>query len=157
MRKGEQIFNRAEIEKPGESHDIHKRLNGVYDESSVRKFEDMAILKPKRILVVDDDHCVREVLSRLLIALKFKVKSVDNAYDALDLFINEGFELVLTDIQMPGMDGWELAFNIKKISTETPVILITGMEKHEVEERMQNGHANFIQTNYYQTPSGNSE
>jgi CheY-like chemotaxis protein len=99
---------------------------------------------PKRILIVDDDSIVRDILCRLLTALGFEVRSFDNGFDALNSFINEVFDLVFSDIQMPGMNGWELAFNIKKVTPEVPVILITGMTKDEVEEELINGHADSI-------------
>jgi DNA-binding NtrC family response regulator len=90
-----------------------------------------------RLLIVDDDDILREFIDQALSTVNIKVKSVNNALDALDLFANEKFELVLTDIQMPGMDGWELATNIKKISPDTPVILMTGMQSNYVEEKMK--------------------
>jgi|WetSurMetagenome_2_1015567.scaffolds.fasta_scaffold373304_2 DNA-binding NtrC family response regulator len=97
----------------------------------------------KRVLVVDDDDILREFLDQALTAVNIKVKSVNNAYDALDLLSNERFELVITDIQMPGMDGWELATNIKKSSPETPVILMTGMQMEQV-KKIKNSSYDFI-------------
>jgi DNA-binding NtrC family response regulator len=98
----------------------------------------------KRVLIVDDDDILREFLDQALTAVNIEVKSVNNAFDALDLFNNEKFKLVLTDIQMPGMDGWELATHIKKSSPETPVILMTGMQMDQVEEKRKNNHIDFI-------------
>jgi len=98
----------------------------------------------KRVLIVDDDDILREFLDQALTAANIKVKSASNGHDALDLLNNESVELVLTDIQMPGMDGWELATHIKKSSPETPVILMTGMQKDQVEEKRKNNHIDFI-------------
>jgi DNA-binding NtrC family response regulator len=98
----------------------------------------------KRVLIVDDDDILREFLDQVLTAANIEVKSASNAYDALDLLINERVELVLTDIQMPGMDGWELAMRIKKSSPETPVILMTGMQRDQIEEKMKKNHIDFI-------------
>jgi DNA-binding NtrC family response regulator len=97
----------------------------------------------KRVLVVDDDDILREFLDQALTAINIEARSVSNAYDALDLLINEKFELVLTDIQMPGMDGWELATNIKKSSPEIPVILMTGMQMEQV-KKIKNNSYDFI-------------
>ncbi|MFH2043672.1 MAG: response regulator [Pseudomonadota bacterium] len=142
--EGVQMFNIAETKKSDDSHIIHTRPQGLHDLCVHRKAGNVDIVKPKRILVVDDDNALCNLLAIMLSELKFEVKSVNNAYDALDLFINEEFELVLTDIQMPGMNGWELACNIKKTSPETPVILMTGMIKDAVIEGMKNGHADSV-------------
>jgi CheY-like chemotaxis protein len=122
----------------------NREIHSVNNTYTCRISSDMDDHRQKRILIVDDDHSIRDILYELFTALKFEVNSVDNAYDALDLFINEGFDLVLSDIQMPGMDGWELAFNIKKTSSETPVILITGMDKAQVEEQMKQSYADAV-------------
>lgn len=87
----------------------------------------------KRILVVDDDNGILAVLLYLLRDMDFDVEVAENGYEARELFMNGAFDLVMTDLQMPGMNGWELAFNIKKMSPGTPVVLITGAEKDMVE------------------------
>jgi DNA-binding NtrC family response regulator len=131
--------NRA-VEGPAD----YPGFKGALNPSASDKSIDTDINEPKRILLVDDDHSIRKILCLLLTALKFEVKSFDNAYDALKHFIDEAFALVMTDIQMPGMDGWELAVNIKKRSPNTPVILITGMDKSQVEESMKKGIADSV-------------
>jgi CheY-like chemotaxis protein len=95
-------------------------------------------LKSKRILIVDDDDILREFLDQVLRSFNFEVTSVNNAGLALDLLTKETFGLVLTDIQMPVMDGWELAENIKQISPGIPVIFMTGMDRSEVEKKIKN-------------------
>jgi DNA-binding NtrC family response regulator len=137
------MLQKAEIKK-GELDNILELQRYVHDPFEHRILEDRDIEKSKRIILVDDDDAVRKILSLFLTELRFEINSAKNAYDALDLFINDGADLVLTDIQMPGMDGRELAFNIKKTSPKTPVILMTGMGKDEVEDGVYNGHADFI-------------
>jgi DNA-binding response OmpR family regulator len=138
------MFKDTGTRKTGNFHSIHNRSYRFSDPYDYGKFMETAIENTKCILLVDDDHAILGILGLCLTTLKFKVKSVDNAYDALDLFINEGFQLVLTDIQLPGMDGWELACNIKKKSPETPVIMMTGMEENQVKEEMRNGQADCV-------------
>jgi len=137
------MLQKAET-KIGEADNIHNLQRYVQDPFEHRILEDKDIEKSKRIILVDDDDTIRKILSLLLTELKFKVSSVDNAHDALDLFINEGADLVLTDIRMPLMDGRELAFKIKINSPKTPVILMTGLRKEEAEEGVYNCHADFI-------------
>lgn len=132
------------LDKSDECHVNHRNPNSVCNPHIFEKATDMDYNKPKRILVVDDDRTIRNLLDTFLSALEFEVKTAGNAYDALNLFINEKFDLVLSDIQMPGMDGWELASNIKKTSLETPVILITGMDKSQVQKQMKNSLADSV-------------
>jgi CheY-like chemotaxis protein len=91
------------------------------------------------ILVVDDDQAIRTILSSLLSTMGFQVALATNGHEALDLFAKKTFEFVLTDFQMPGMDGFTLASNIKSSSPKTPVIMITGSDERIVEERMRKG------------------
>jgi DNA-binding NtrC family response regulator len=98
----------------------------------------------KRVLIVDDDDILRDFLDQALNSINVEVMSASNANDALELLTNERVGLVITDIQMPGMDGWELATIIKKTYPETPVILMTGMQMDQVEKKMKNNHIDFI-------------
>jgi two-component system, chemotaxis family, sensor kinase CheA len=138
------MFKTPEKNKSAGSKIIYSRINDVSDPYASSKVHENNHSETKRILLVDDDITIRNILDRLLTSLKFDVRSVDNGLDALNLFMNEGFELVLSDIQMPGMDGWELTSNIKKKSPGTPVILITGMDKSYVEKEMKNNRADSV-------------
>jgi len=91
------------------------------------------------ILVVDDDQAIRTLLSSLLVTMGFQVALASNGHEALDLFSKKRFEFVLTDFQMPGMDGFTLASNIKSSSPKTPVIMITGSDQSVVQEGMGKG------------------
>ena len=84
------------------------------------------------ILVVDDEQAVRAALADTLPVLGYEVATASNGTEGLRLFHKNSYELVVTDVQMPGMDGWTLARNIKKRSPATPVVLITGSEKETV-------------------------
>jgi CheY-like chemotaxis protein len=94
-------------------------------------------LEGRWVLVVDDNKTVREAVSSIVTLLGFKVAQASNGEEALSLFSQRGFDLVLTDLQMPGMDGLCLASKIKGESPETPVVLITGSMKEWVEKRME--------------------
>ena len=91
-------------------------------------------VKSKRILVVDDDKAIRDILSDVLSFMGFTVAVARSGNEGLDLFLKDPFDLVVTDLRMPGMDGWDLAFHIKSKTPNTPVVLITGHQKEEVME-----------------------
>ena len=54
------------------------------------------------------------------------------------------FDLVITDLKMPGTDGWQLAKLIKQENTHTPIIMVTGQNKEEVIDKMQGGDIDFL-------------
>jgi PAS domain S-box-containing protein len=81
-----------------------------------------------RILVVDDEQVVRDVVNRVLTGEGHKVKTVDNVADALKKIESERYDLILLDIKMPGINGVELYKRIQKInkSLARRVAFITG-------------------------------
>jgi two-component system response regulator (stage 0 sporulation protein F) len=86
----------------------------------------------QKILVVDDDFTVRDIVSKMLCRLGFQVSSADSAESGLALFIKNKFDLVITDFSMSGMDGIHLAYYIKEKSPATQVVLMTGDDKEVI-------------------------
>ena len=83
----------------------------------------------RKILVVDDNQSIRCGISQMLSRLGYDVISTDSGENGLELFLKNHFDLVITDLQMPGMDGMDLADHIKENSPFTLVILMTGQDK----------------------------
>jgi CheY-like chemotaxis protein len=83
----------------------------------------------QKVLVVDDDYTIRDIVSTMLRLLGYEVLSADSGEKGLALFIKNKFDLVITDFNMSGMDGINLAYYIKEKSPSTPVVLMTGNEK----------------------------
>ena len=79
-----------------------------------------------RILLAEDDTSMREYLARSLEKVGYAVMSVDRGTSALSLIESERFDLLLTDIVMPEMDGIELAQRAGKIAPDMRVMFITG-------------------------------
>jgi PAS domain S-box-containing protein len=79
-----------------------------------------------RVLVIDDEESVRSVLARTLSQVKHEVTVAENGEEGIRLFKEKEFDIVLTDLGMPGMSGWEVCRMIKQISPRTPVGMITG-------------------------------
>jgi DNA-binding NtrC family response regulator len=86
----------------------------------------------QKILVVDDDFTVRDIVSKMLCRLGFEVSAADSAESGLALFIKNKFDLVITDFNMSGMDGIHLAYNVKEKSPATQVVLMTGHDKEVI-------------------------
>ncbi|MBJ6122207.1 cell cycle two-component system response regulator CpdR [Sphingomonas mollis] len=79
-----------------------------------------------RILLAEDDQVMREYLARALERSGYRVTSVDRGTAAMPLLQTETFDLLLTDIVMPEMDGIELAQRANEIAPTMRVMFITG-------------------------------
>ena len=79
-----------------------------------------------KVLLVDDEEGIRKVLTIYLQDLGYEVSTADNGKKAAEKIDWDFFDIVLTDIRMPGMDGVSLLKHIKKDSPDTEVIMITG-------------------------------
>jgi len=79
-----------------------------------------------KILIVDDDKSILELLSELLNENGHNIKTAEDGQTALRLIEDEFFEVIITDLVMPGMDGIELMKKVLKTSPYTKCIILTG-------------------------------
>jgi two-component system response regulator MprA len=86
----------------------------------------MNTLAPKSILVVDDEPSVANTLRMLLRMDGHRVEVAADGEKALAKYREDRFDLVITDLLMPGKDGLELARLIKALVPQQPILLITG-------------------------------
>lgn len=100
--------------------------------------------RSRRILVVDDNRDIRNVLSHMLRFMGFDVALAGNGIEALAAFIENSFDLVVTDLQMPMMEGSELAQLVKDRSPNTPVILLTGSDRETVCRKVKTGSVDSV-------------
>ncbi len=90
------------------------------------------------ILIVDDESIILEGLSEVILAsdLPFKeVKTAGSAKSALELFSKTPFDIILSDISMPEMDGLSMVEETRKIWPGTSVIFLTGYQDFEYARR----------------------
>ena len=88
-------------------------------------------LKPNgKVLVVDDDSSTRNLLSKMISKEGWNVKAAVNGEDALDKVKKDKFELIILDLVMPVMDGFEFLKNIKKYKkhSKIPVVVVTSKD-----------------------------
>ena len=92
------------------------------------------------LLVVDDEPSLPEIIKELLSTLKYDVVIASTGEEALSYYREDPsrYALVLTDLGMPGMNGWELARRIREISDDVPIILMTGWGLEISEEDIRN-------------------
>src|SRR5437773_5697802 len=83
-------------------------------------------MKPRRLLCVDDDSGFRRFYETLLGSYGYDVTLAANGKQALKLFLSRKIDAVLTDFEMPGMTGAELATRLKRLRPDLPVLLVSG-------------------------------
>jgi CheY-like chemotaxis protein len=113
--------------EPGDifSSGILTATSGTNSEESEKKCSPISELK-FRILVVDDDENIREMLEDFLNLEGHETVLAKDGEEALKIFSQQDFDVVITDLGMPGMSGWEVNKCVKEIKPKTPVVLITG-------------------------------
>ena len=96
------------------------------------------------ILIIDDDDKIRKLLKDFLIARNFLVSTAENASKALEIINIIKFDLLIVDIMMPGMNGFELTKKVKSFST-VPVIHLTAMdEKIDIIKGLETGADDYV-------------
>jgi CheY-like chemotaxis protein len=79
-----------------------------------------------RVLVIDDDPNIRELVSELLGVFGLEARGAASGMEALALFEAGAYDLVVTDLAMPGMTGWGVVEAVRRHHPAPPVIMITG-------------------------------
>lgn len=89
----------------------------------------------RKVLVVDDDPVVGKSFHRVLAQKGYQVITAENAAQALERLREQEYDVVFTDIKMPGMNGLELAEQVKAKRPWVPVVIVTGYGSTANEER----------------------
>ena len=80
----------------------------------------------KKILFVDDDCAIKNILKEFISNMGYAVKVVSNANEALTILKIENFPLIITDLKMPGIDGMELCKKIRRMNQESVIYTLSG-------------------------------
>jgi len=96
------------------------------------------------ILAVDDQAVILDLLAGMCQSLGYGIFTARDGDEGLKIFETHRPDIVITDLAMPRMSGWELASHIKALSSETPIILITGWGVAVAEENMKRAGVDFI-------------
>jgi len=98
-----------------------------------------------RIMFVDDDVVTCRVMQRNCDNANYQCKVFQNGKDCLKVFSEEGADIVITDLRMPGMTGFELLSELRQIDQEVPILVMTGYSSVEnAVEAMKRGGNDFI-------------
>jgi CheY-like chemotaxis protein len=100
----------------------------------------------KRILVVDDDQVVGTSFQRVLTNKGYRVDTALSGREAFEKYAGADFDMVFTDLRMPGQDGLEVARRIKEMNPWLPIVVVTGYGTQEAEEKAKAiGVSEFLQ------------
>ena len=81
-----------------------------------------------KILIVEDDRELRQLFAHVLIKNGYRADGVSNGREALDAMEKDYYDLIISDIMMPVMDGYELVRTLREAGNTTPVLMITAKD-----------------------------
>jgi len=103
----------------------------------------------ERILVVDDDRGMQDVLDIMLSRAGYQVMTADDGAAALEIIRKKKFDLVITDLKMPRVDGIDLLKGVKETAPDTAVILLTAFASGETAlAAMREGAYDYVEKNF---------
>ncbi|TVX92340.1 response regulator transcription factor [Paenibacillus agilis] len=98
-----------------------------------------------KVLVVEDEPTLARLLSYNLTQEGYKTTLVDNGRDGLQMGLNEPFELIVLDIMLPGMNGFEVLQKLRQAKVTTPIIILTARNaEEEVVQGLKYGADDYI-------------
>lgn len=80
----------------------------------------------KRALLIDDDAAVRTALCDIVTELGYVADLAPSGPAGLELFEKNRYDVVLTDLRMPGMTGWQILEAVRRLNPRIPVVIVTG-------------------------------
>jgi len=101
----------------------------------------------KRILVVDDENLLVRMMSDELISQGYEVEAANSGEEAIDKALSVVPDVILLDVIMPGMDGYEVCLNLKgfEVTRHVPVIMLTGLADRESKHKgLKSGAIDFL-------------
>ena len=102
-------------------------------------------MNEKKLLVVDDDNAYLNVLEKIFSRMDYKAEFAGSSEEALEILTKEHFPLIITDLDMPGLDGVELCKQIKKIDSKSIVYALSGyITEYDTENLEKSGFDGYL-------------
>jgi signal transduction histidine kinase/HAMP domain-containing protein len=102
------------------------------------------VIPPSHILFVENEAMIRDATVRLLTRWGHQVAQASNGAEALQTFAPDTFDLVISDLGMPDMNGWDLLGEIKRRDSRVPTVLITGWGRQFSDEEVKERGVDFV-------------
>jgi CheY-like chemotaxis protein len=99
---------------------------------------------PSTILLVEDDSAVRDVVVKILVAKDFHVLAASDGYEAIRLLVAQHVDVMLADIMMPGLSGYELAAQARLIRPSLRILYTTGYDGQATGRDMAGGYGKLL-------------
>jgi CheY-like chemotaxis protein len=99
-----------------------------------------------KVLAIDDQEIIRDLLLNMFMGMGHRITVCRSGEEGLAALDAEPYDLVLTDLGMPGMSGWEVALAVKERRPGTPVVLITGWGFNFAEEQVRKAGVDYVLT-----------
>lgn len=100
---------------------------------------------PKRILIVDDESYVRDLIRDTLHTRGYHTALAADGQRALEALAQQTYDMVISDVVMPEMEGFELLKKVKSLHPETKVVILTGYSRHhDISEFLLHGADDYL-------------
>ena len=120
------------------------RLPAQITAQNLESEDDFDLGRSLHVLVVDDEPIARDVIARYLVTDGHRVTTATNGHEAIELMRANRFELLITDHAMPGMNGVQLAAEVRQIRVGIGIVLVTGFGEARVESSELQGDINLV-------------
>jgi len=133
--------------------DFKKAATGIGDNGieTIKEGSTFEEAEGRRILIVDDNRINQVVTQRILEQKSFICDICDNGLEAIEKVRNNYFDLVLMDVNMPGITGLEATMEIREFNKDIPVVALTALEIDEIREEIYKAGMNDIIVKPYDT------
>lgn len=102
--------------------------------------------KQGRVMVIEDDREMRSLLEDFIQEEGYEVRSADNGSEAFRILAKDEFDLIITDVRMPGLSGLDILPGMRKLQPHSAIIVITAFGSEEVYTRaMERGADGYLQ------------
>ena len=106
----------------------------------------METIKRRKALLIDDDQIVLDSVRRILTEEKFEVETTLSSGKGIELALGNDYDIVLTDVRMPDIDGFTVVYTIKEAKPNIPLLVITGYASvRSAVEAMKLGATDYVQ------------
>lgn len=124
--------------------DIFKSLGTVSFKTTIAPKKEILLKEKSKILVVDDSPTTRALLQNVLEMVGYNIVAAVDGLEAFEILKKEHFDLLVSDVDMPRMNGFELTESIRKDTkiSELPIILVTSLESESDKEKGMHAGAN---------------
>lgn len=94
----------------------------------VNYMSDKPVERTIRVLAIDDEAVILDLIAAMCLSMGYQVKTATSGQEGVNLARKEPYDIILTDLAMPDMNGYEVARQLRQINPEIPIILVTGWE-----------------------------